>query len=98
MSAFGMLMEGKVGDAIVRVVESVFGIKLPQPLADLVHKFSTDAGQVIWAAATVGVVDVKAGKTLSEVADDVLKALEAQGVAAAKADVLDALGLQVRAS
>lgn len=97
MSAFGMLLQGKVGDAIVRVIETLTGKPLPKPLADLIHKFTSDAGSIIWAAAGVGVADIKAGKSISDVADDVLDSLAKQGIIAVKADVLDALGLQARA-
>jgi hypothetical protein len=98
MSAFGMLLEGKVGGAIVRVIETVFGISLPKPLSDLIHKFTSDAGKVIWDAATVGVADIKAGKDIHAVADDIVADLASKGTEVAKADVLDALGLQARAN
>lgn len=98
MSAFGMLLQGKVGDAIVRVIETIFGIQLPQPLADLIHKFTSDTGKVIWAAGGTAVADVQAGKSLSDTADDVVSQLASQGIAAAKQDVMDAVGLQARAN
>lgn len=98
MSAFGMLMQGKVGDAIVRVIETVFGITLPKPLSDLIHKFTSDSGKIIWDAATLAVSEISDSKPIGAVADDVVADLAAKGVAAAKSDVLDALGLQARAS
>lgn len=97
MSAWGMLKEGKVGDAIIRVIETIFGIKLPQPISDLVHKFSSDEGQVVWSVAGTFVADIKAGKSIGDVADEVLVQLAQQSITAARQDVLDALGLQSRA-
>lgn len=98
MSAFGMLLQGKVGDAIIRVIETLTGHKIPQPIADLIHKFTSDAGTVIWNAAGLAIADVRAGKTLDVAAGEVIAQLETQGITAAKSDVLDALGLQLRAS
>ena len=93
-----MLLQGKVGDAIVRVIESVFGVKLPKELSDLIHKFTSDEGKVIWSAAGAAVADVVSGKPMDQVAGDVVVTLSTQGVQVAKSDVMDALGLQVRSA
>lgn len=46
MSAFGLLKEGKVGAAIVRVIETVFGVTVPAPLAELIDRLTSDAGLI----------------------------------------------------
>lgn len=97
MSAFGMLLQGKVGDAIIRVIETLTGKPLPAPLANLISKFTTDEGQVIWNAGTVAANDVLGGKSIETAADDALAILASQGITAARNDVLDAIGLQARA-
>lgn len=78
MSAIGLFREGKVGAAIVRVLEHIFGITVPAPLANLIDTLTSDTGliakafaQAAWDAATD---------------DDPLTNIIDSGVAAAKAE------------
>lgn len=78
MSAFGLLKEGKVGAAIVRVIETLFGVTVPPELAKLIDVLTSDAGliaksfaQAAWDAAAES---------------DPLSDIIAKGVAAAVAE------------
>jgi hypothetical protein len=51
MSAIGLAREGKIGAAIVRILESIFGIHMPPPLANLVETLTSDAGLIAKAFA-----------------------------------------------
>lgn len=96
MSAFGMLLQGKVGDAIVRVIETVLGVVLPKPLAELVHRLTDDEGKILWDAASTALGDLVGGKSFTQVVDDVWDTIKEQVPSKAKADLADALGIQSR--
>lgn len=97
MSAWGMLKQGKVGDALVRVIETIFGFKLPPELADFVHKFTTDEGQILWDAGKLAVADIKAGKALQTTAEEVWAQISDKVPSMALKDLQDAIGIQARA-
>lgn len=93
MSAWGMLKEGKVGDAIQRVVETVFGVSMPKPLSDLVHRLVSDEGNVAYQVAKDAWDNWNDGEDLLTIAQKAAAEALSKGLSVAEQDVADWLGI-----
>lgn len=92
MSAWGMLKQGKIGDAMKRVIVSV----LPEALANLVLKLWDDLWQMALASAGSYAVKVLAGTiTIQTAAEALAEDLARQSVTISRQDALDAVRLKM---
>lgn len=88
MSAWGMFKEGKVGAAIVRVIETVFGITVPAPLAILIDVLTSDAGMIAKSFAQASWDAANDNDPLADIISKGVAAAEAEG----KADLAKLIG------
>lgn len=88
MSAWGMFKEGKVGAAIVRVIETVFGITVPAPLANLIDTLTSDAGLIAKSFAQAAWDAANDNDPLTEIISSGIAAAEKEG----KADLEKLIG------
>jgi hypothetical protein len=92
MSAWGMLKQGKIGDAAKRVVVSL----LPAWLANLVLKLWDNLWQMALASAGSYAEEVLSGRlTINEAAEKLMRLLAAQSVKISKDTALDAIRLRM---
>lgn len=93
---FGDVLHGNFTHAYSRLVDWYGG--WPPQLKAFVAKLTDDEGQIIWAAAQAALEGAIAGKAITDIGDEVWTAIKDQVPNKAKADVLDALGVLLRAS
>lgn len=96
MSFWKNLGKGDVVGAFNNLKDYIFS-HLPPQLAAFVNKFMDDEGQIIWGACVTALGDAVAGKTIQQIGDDVWNQIKSQVPTKAKSDVLDALGVLLRA-
>jgi hypothetical protein len=70
----------------------------PAPLKAFIAKLTDDEAQILWNVAQIALGDALAGKTIIEIAEDIWPTIEAQVPGKAKSDLLDVLGILLRAS
>lgn len=93
MSAWGLFKEGKVGAAIIRVIETVFGITVPAPLAQLIDRLTTDAGLMAKSFAQAAWDAAAENDSLDQIIEKAWAAAMTSGESVIKNDVADWVGI-----
>lgn len=93
MSAWGMAKQGNISGAIVRVLETIFGFTMPQPLADLVARLTSDAGLIAKSFAQTAWDAAAESDPLDQIIEKATAAAVAEGKTVAKQDIADWAGI-----
>lgn len=93
---FSDVLHGNLTHAYQRLADWYSG--WPPALKAFVTKLTDDEGQIIWAAAQAALVGLVGDKSITVIGDEVWETIKEQVPNKAKADVLDALGVLLRAS
>lgn len=97
MNVLNEALHGHVLTAVEKIWETVWNA-LPPELQALVKSLTDDEGKILWAAAQTALVDGLAGKSITQIADEVWVTLETQVPSKAKNDLLNALGVLLHAA
>lgn len=93
---FSDVLHGNLTHAYQRLSDWYSG--WPPALKAFVTKLTDDEGQIIWTAAQAALVGLESDKSITVIGDEVWEAIKEQVPSKGKADVLDALGVLLRAS
>lgn len=93
MSAWGLAKEGKFGAAIVRVIETLFGITVPTPLANIIDRLTSDMGLVAKSFAQAAWDAAADNDPLEQIIEKAYAAALAEGKLVLKQDIGDWVGL-----
>lgn len=97
MSLIGIIESGDVVGAVKKIWSLIFGTDMPSALADLVSKFATTEGKVVWNAATTFLSEIGT-KGLQQAATDGWEIIKDQVPSMALTDLQDAMGIQARST
>lgn len=93
MSAWGLFKEGKVGAAIVRVIETVLGIHVPAPLANLIDQLTSDLGMIAKSFAQAAWDAAADSDPLPVIIEKAWDAAVAEGKIVVKEDIANWVGI-----
>lgn len=96
MNVFKEAIHGHLLTAAEKIWDT-FWNSLPPQLQALVKSLTDDEGQILWQVAQTALADGLAGKSITEIADDVWPTIETQVPNKAKSDLLNALGVLLHA-
>ena len=96
MNVLKEALHGHVLTAVEKIWDTVWGA-LPPELQALIESLTDDEGKILWAAAQTALADGLAGKTITQIADDIWPTIETQVPNKAKDDLLNALGVILHA-